>query len=162
MSTRFQIDGSVTIRRPVSQVYRFYRDFTNLPRFLGDVMAVQVTGPLTSHWTVQAPLGTFVNWNVQVTEEQPGKLLRYQTDTAAALRTCWELSFAEGANEAEANVRELMDLPLGRLGQAALALLGKPAAAEVAANLQRLKELMETGKVRTRTHSVKGKFSRIE
>jgi hypothetical protein len=55
-----------------------------------------------------------------------------------------------------------MDLLLGRLGQAALALLGKPAAAEVAANLQRLKELMETGKVRTRTHSVKGKFSRIE
>ena len=33
------IEASVTIQRAVGEVFRFYRDFNNLPSFLGDVMA---------------------------------------------------------------------------------------------------------------------------
>ena len=35
------ITVSVVIRRPVEQVFNFYRDFTNLPKFLGDVMKIE-------------------------------------------------------------------------------------------------------------------------
>jgi uncharacterized membrane protein len=44
------IEASVTIRRPVEDVFRFYRDFRNLPRFLGDVMAIEEIGPESSRW----------------------------------------------------------------------------------------------------------------
>ena len=47
------VQATVTIRRPVEEVFAFYRDFRNLPRFLGDVMAVEQTGPATSRWTVR-------------------------------------------------------------------------------------------------------------
>jgi hypothetical protein len=40
-----------------------------------------------------------------------------------------------------------MKIPVGKLGQLALQLIGKSPAAEVAANLHRLKQLMETGRV---------------
>jgi uncharacterized protein YndB with AHSA1/START domain len=33
------ITASVVIRRPVDQVFNFYRDFENLPSFLGDAFA---------------------------------------------------------------------------------------------------------------------------
>ena len=49
------IEASVTIQRPVEDVFKFYRDFKNLPRFLGDVMATEHIGPATSRWTVQGP-----------------------------------------------------------------------------------------------------------
>ena len=40
------IEASVGIDCPVEDVFRFYRDFANLPSFLGDVMAVEQIGPL--------------------------------------------------------------------------------------------------------------------
>ena len=62
------IEASVTIQRAVGEVFRFYRDFKNLPSFLGDVMAVEQIGPATSRWTIQGPLGIRANWTISVTE----------------------------------------------------------------------------------------------
>lgn len=59
------IEASVTIRRGVEEVFRFYGDFKNLPSFLGDVMAVEQIGPATSRWTIQGPLGIRVNWTLK-------------------------------------------------------------------------------------------------
>jgi hypothetical protein len=49
----------------------------------------------------------------------------------------------------------VMKAPLGRVGRAALALIGKHPAAEAASNLYRLKEVMETGRVTDTSYSVR-------
>jgi uncharacterized membrane protein len=153
------IEASVTIQRPVEEVFRFYRDFKNLPRFLGDVMDIEQTGPATSRWTIQGPLGIRVNLTIRVTEERTNALIRYETVTLPGLRTYWEIHFAPGPEAGETEVREVMKAPLGRLGRAALALIGDHPAEEVPANLHRLKEIMETGRVTDTSHSVAGKFA---
>jgi uncharacterized membrane protein len=153
------IEASVTIQRAVEEVFRFYRDFQNLPRFLGDVMAIEPIGPATSRWTIQGPLGIRASWTIRVTEERTNELIRYQTVTIPGLRTYWEIHFAPGPEAGESEVREVMKAPLGRLGRAALALIGKVPAEEVSSNLRRLKEVMETGKVTDMSYSVAGKFT---
>jgi uncharacterized membrane protein len=152
------IEASVAIQRPVEKVFEFYRDFRNLPRFLGDVMAIEPIDPAMSRWTIQGPLGIRVNWTVRVTEVRPNELIRYETVTSPGLRTYWTIHFTPGPAAGETQVHEVMQAPLGRLGRAALALVGKPPAAEVASNLHRLKEVMETGRVTDRSHAVAGKF----
>jgi hypothetical protein len=73
------VTGEVVISRPVQVVYGFYRDFTNLPRVLGDVVAVeQVTG-MTYRWIVAGPLGTRLPMTVTVTDQCVNELIRYQT-----------------------------------------------------------------------------------
>jgi hypothetical protein len=52
-----------------------------------------------------------------------------------------------------------MKAPLGRLGRAALALIGKFPAQEVSSNLHRLKQVMETGRVTDTAYSIPGKFA---
>ena len=153
------IEASVTIHRPVEEVFRFYRNFQNLPRFLGDVWDIEQIGPATSRWAIQGPLGIRTNWTMKVTEERTNELIRYETATSPLLRTSWEIHFASGSKAGETEVREVMKIPLGRLGRAALALLGKFPAEEVAANLHRLKQVMETGKVTDTSYSVAGKFA---
>jgi uncharacterized membrane protein len=153
------IEASVTIRCPVEEVFRFYRDFRNLPSFLGDVIAIEQAGPATSRWAIQGPLGIRVNWTVKLTEARPNELIRYETVTVPGLRTYWDIHFAPGDEAGETTVREVMKAPLGRLGRAALALIGKFPAAEVSSNLRRLKELMETGRVTDTSYSVAGKFA---
>src|SRR3954465_5885805 len=147
MQNEKRIEESVTIQRRVEDVFNFYRDFKNLPSFLGDVMTIEHIGPTTSRWTIQGPLGIRVNWTVKVTEERTNELIRYETVTLPGLRTYWEIHFAPGSEAGETEVREMMKAPLGRLGRAALALIGKFPVEEVSANLHRLKELMETGRV---------------
>ena len=49
------IDASVTIQRSVEDVFRFYRDFENLPTFLGDVMAIEQIGPATLDGQYKVP-----------------------------------------------------------------------------------------------------------
>jgi uncharacterized membrane protein len=153
------IEASVTIKRSVEDVFRFYRDFKNLPSFLGDVMAIEQIGPATSRWTIRGPLGIRANWTIKVTEERTNELIRYETITLPGLRTYWEIHFAPGSEAGETEVREVMKAPLGRLGRAALALIGKFPAEEVSSNLHRLKELMETGSVTDTSYSVAGKFA---
>jgi uncharacterized membrane protein len=154
-----RIEASVTINRPVEQVFSFYRDFRNLPSFLGDVMAVEQIGPATSRWTIEGPLGIRANWTIRVTEERTNELIRYETVTLPVLRTFWEIHFAPGSEAGETVVREVMKAPLGRLGRVALALIGKFPAEEVFSNLQRLKEVIETGIVTDTSYSVAGKFA---
>ena len=154
------IEARVTIQRPVAEVFAFYRHFENLPSFLGDVMDVEELGPETSRWTIQGPLGIRARWTVRVTEERTNELIRYETVSAPGLKTYWEIHFAPGSVVGDTTVRELMKAPLGRLGRAALALIGKFPTEEVSANLHRLKQLMETGRVTDISYSVAGKFRR--
>jgi uncharacterized membrane protein len=153
------VEASVTIQRAVGEVFRFYRDFKNLPSFLGDVMAIDQIDPVTSRWTIQGPLGIRANWTIRVTEERMNELIRYETVGPPGLRTYWEIYFAPGSQPGATEVREVMKAPLGRWGRAALALIGKFPAEEVSANLHRLKEVMETGSVTDTSYSVAGKFA---
>ena len=70
------IIASATIQRAVGEVFRFYRDFKNLPSFLGDVMAIDQIDPATSRWTIQGPLGIRAKWTIRVTEERLNELIR--------------------------------------------------------------------------------------
>jgi uncharacterized membrane protein len=100
-----------------------------------------------------------VRWKVQVTEERVNEYICYETVSSPRWRTCWEIYFAPGSKPGETEVREVMKTPLGRIENAALALIGKFPVQEVSSNLHRLKEMMETGRVTDTSYAVAGKFS---
>ena len=154
-----RIEGTVTIHCPVEKVFEFYRDFNNLPNFLGDVMAVEQISPSAFRWTIQGPFRFRVNTTVKVIEMRPNRLIRYKTVGVAGLKGSWEVHFAPGSEPNETDVRAVMTIPFARLGRAALALIGKFPAEEQSSNLHRLKELMETGRITDTSYAVKGKFA---
>ena len=156
---RNTIEASVQIQRPIGEVFDFYRDFRNLPSFLGDVMAVEPKGPTTYRWTIEGPFGIRAHWTIEVTEERENELIRYESFGLPGLRAIWEIDFAPGVDAGWTDVREELTAPLGRFGRAAFALIGKNPAEEVPANLHRLKQVMETGKVTDTSYAVEGKFS---
>jgi uncharacterized membrane protein len=138
-----KVTGEVLINRPVEDVYRFYRDFTNLPRFLGDVVAVEQLSDTTYRWLVSGPFGARLPMTITVTEERLNRLLRYQSRGPAPLRGRWELEFLAEADGRRTRVQERLVTPLGPLGRSVLALIGKFPDQEVADNLGRLKQVLE-------------------
>ena len=154
------VEASVVIHRPVGEVFGFYQDFTNLPRFLGDVMAMEQTAPSRFRWTIQGPLGVQLKSTIRVTEARPNSLIRYETTVLPGLAGQWTVQFTPGPDPSQTEVREVLRVPFGKFGLIALSLVGKPPGAEVAANLRRLKQLIETGVVTDTDHAVAGKFDR--
>jgi uncharacterized membrane protein len=154
------VEGHITIERPIDEVFEFYRDFTNLPRFLGDVMAVEPLGASRYRWRIHGPLGIPVRWKIKVTEVRTNERICYETMGSTRLRTFWDVAFSRGEDVNHTDVHEVMRMPLGWLGRAALALIGKSPAEEIASNLHRLKQLIETGLVTDTSHAVAGKFRR--
>jgi hypothetical protein len=53
------------------------------------------------------------------------------------LKTRWQVHFTPQVNSGSTIIREVMHMPLGKIGQAALALISKHPAKEVSANLHR-------------------------
>ena len=94
-----------------------------------------------------------------MTDVRANQLVRYETVLSPGLRTYWEIHFAPGRKAGETEVHEVMKEPLGRVGLAALALIGKFPAQEVTSNLHRLKQVMETGRVTDTSYAVSGKFT---
>ncbi len=87
------IMSSVTIARPVHEVYAFYADMTHFPQFLGDVMDVEPAGPNRYRWTIQGPMGIPVHWVIDILKARPDAMLCYGTEVAAGLRGTWTTTF---------------------------------------------------------------------
>lgn len=152
------VTAKVEIARPLTDVFSFYRDFRNLPSFLGDVMSVDIIDRTMSRWTIQGPLRLRTRPVIRVTSERANSVLRYETVAPRLLRGRWELTFTGGS--AVTTVTETMHIPFGIVGTCALSAVGKSPTGEVRANLRRLKELLESGTVTDTRHSVRGKFRR--
>jgi uncharacterized membrane protein len=71
--------ASVVIARPRQELYEFWRDFTNAPKFMARVAAVTEVDSLSSLWTVKDASGTTAQWEMLVTEEEPHRLIVWST-----------------------------------------------------------------------------------
>src|SRR5438309_146473 len=47
-----RIDNEIRIHKPAADIYKFWRNFENLPRFMRNLNAVEVRNDGTSHWMV--------------------------------------------------------------------------------------------------------------
>lgn len=142
------VNKAITINRSVDEVYRFWRDFENLPRFMAHLKAVQsVNG--RSHWQAKGPLGTTIEWDADVVEDRPNELLTWRSVAGADVNNQGSVRFrpAPGGRGTEVIVDLTYEPPAGSLAVAAAKLLGEEPAQQIAGDLRRLKQVLETGEV---------------
>ena len=67
------VEQSITVGRPPEEIYRFWRDFENLPRFMEHLESVKVLDDRRSHWRARAPAGSSVEWDAEIVEDRPNQ-----------------------------------------------------------------------------------------
>lgn len=141
--------SAVTVNRPRSEVYAFWRDFTRLPDFMHHLESVTVDGDGRSHWVAKAPLGGTVEWDAEVTEDVPDTRIAWQSvgDAAVGNRGVVTFSEAPGGRATEVLVELEFHPPGGALGAAAAKVFGEHPEQQVSDDLRRFKQVMETGEV---------------
>jgi len=140
------VQQAVTIARPLEEVYGFLRDFANLPRFLSHLEAVQVDNG-SSHWRAKGPLGSALEWDAEVLEDWPGRLIIWRSVANGDVRSQGFVQFRRVGTDTEVDVELRYDPPPGKLRAAVAQLFGAAPGQELATDLRRLKQVLETGEV---------------
>jgi uncharacterized membrane protein len=138
------IERSIVIEKPRHDIYRFFRNFENLPRFMRHLESVQVHNG-RSHWRARAPGGMSVEWDAEILEERPGDLLRWRSLPGSDVTHFGSVRFddANGVRGTEVTVHLEYVPPGGSIGQFIARLLGEDPETEVEEDLQQLKDMLE-------------------
>jgi uncharacterized membrane protein len=139
---------SITINRGPEEVYRFWRDFKNLPRFMAHLESVEVQAN-QSRWRAIGPAGHTFEWNAEIIEDKPNERLAWQSLPDSEVPNRGEVTFrkAPGGRGTEVHVKIEYEPPAGVLGATIAKLFGREPSQQVAGDLRRLKQVMETGEV---------------
>ena len=144
-----QAKRSITIRKPVEEVYEFWHNFENLPRFMRHLESVTVTGDRRSHWVAKAPAGKTVEWDAETTEDRPDELIAWRSLPGADVYNAGEVRFtpAPGNRGTEVRVTLEYDPPFGKLGSKIAMLFREEPGQQIQDDLRHFKQVMEIGEI---------------
>lgn len=141
------VEESTTVNKPVDAVYRFWRNFENLPLFMNHLQSVAVREAGVSHWAASGPAGIPVEWDARIINEIDNKLIAWQSLRGSTIATAGSVNFDEVPGGTTVTVKLQYRPPAGRLGAAVSRLLGEEPARAIHDDLRRFKQLMETGTI---------------
>jgi uncharacterized membrane protein len=153
--TGLKVTTAFTINRPAEELYRFWRNFENLPRFMQHLESVRVLDDRRSHWVARAPrfVGGKVGWDAEITRDDPNELIAWRSLPGSTVDTSGQVRFQPALGERGTEVHVWMTYipPGGRLGHWVTSLLGENPKRVVREELRNFKRIMEVGEVLTIT-----------
>ena len=144
------VGRTVTINKPRPELYAFWRDFRNLARFLENIESVVISDDRRSHWVVKAPAGRTVEWDSQITEDEPDRLIAWES-VSGDIKNTGRIEFSDAApgRGTLVNATIVYDPPGGEIGKLIATLFQKEPKVQARRDLRRFKQLMETGEIST-------------
>jgi uncharacterized membrane protein len=152
-----RVEKSVTINRPASDLYAFWRNFENLPQFMDHLESVRSIGGERTHWVAKAPAGTTVEWDAEVYNEKQNELIAWRTLEGSQVSSAGSVRFEDAPNGGTVvRVTLKYDPPGGKLGAFVARLFGENPDHQIEEDLGRFKQLMEAGRASTTTTTGRG------
>jgi uncharacterized membrane protein len=142
-----EVIKTMTINRRPDEVYEFWRNFENLPRFMRHLQFVKVLDEKRSLWVANAPGGITVKWEAKIVNEKPNELIAWESVEGADIRHWGVVRFFPvlGGKGTEIKV-ELEYEPIGgTMGTALAKIFGEEPAQQIEEDLHRFKQVMEAG-----------------
>jgi uncharacterized membrane protein len=141
------VSKTFTVNCEPDEVYAFWRQLDNLPRFMKHLESVEVDGT-RSHWTALGPAGIRVRWDAEMTEDSPRRIA-WRSLPGAAVPNSGVVRFdlAPGGRGTELRVELRYEPPGGRAAALLAKLFGREPAQEIDDDLRRVKQLLEAGEI---------------
>lgn len=160
MSDGIEVKQQVTINQPAEELFRFWRNFENLPQFMRHLESVSVLDDKRSHWVAKAPLGN-VEWDAEIVEEEPSRRIVWRSAENAEVANAGSVLFLPGPAERGTEVYVVIEYapPVGVVGATVAKLFGEEPNQQVKEDLLRFKQLMEAGEIATNEGQPHGKRS---
>jgi uncharacterized membrane protein len=154
------VEQSMLINKPAQELYRYWRDFTNLPSIMTHLISVEVMNNGQSHWVAKAPkiAGGQVEWDAEITADEPNTLIGWRSLPGSQVDHVGQIRFEKAMGERGTNVHVFMDYlpPAGKLGHWVATLFGEAPPRQMRDDLRNFKRIMETGEILTTVGQPRG------
>jgi uncharacterized membrane protein len=140
------VDEAITVNKPIAEVYRFYRNLENHPRFIKRLKSVQAIDSKHSHWVLQAPMQKTVEWDAEITEERENHMLSWHSLPGADVTNAGTARFRELPGERGTEIHISLEYhPPGGVVGTALSKIFNTMRQDLREDLRHLKQLLEAG-----------------
>lgn len=148
LETTTEVTKSVTINKSAAELYGFWRDFENLPKFMNHLESVKVINQKKSEWKAKAPLGYEVTWEAQISQDVENELIAWRSIEGSQIPNSGKVEFKPTKDRGTVvKVTIKYEPPAGKIGELAAKILTEEPNTQVAEDLRRFKSLMEAGEI---------------
>lgn len=156
------VKSAITVWRSPDETYSFWHDFTNLPRFMAHLESVEPSEKGHSHWKAKAPIRGSVEWDAEIVEDLPNRLIAWRSVDGADVDNSGTVRFnpAPGGHGTEIRVEMRYAAPGGPVGATIAKLFGEEPQQQVEDDLRRFKQLIEAGEITRSDGSPEGTLAR--
>jgi uncharacterized membrane protein len=153
------VERAVTIDKSPAEMYRFWRNFENLPQFMDHLKSVTVTDNTHSHWVAKAPAGRSVAWDAEIINEKENELIAWRSLGKADIGNAGSVHFTPAPGGRGTVVKVILSYrpPAGRVGSLIAKLFGEEPDQQVREDLRHFKEIMEAGEIPTTRGQTSGR-----
>lgn len=144
-SSNININTVLTIDKPVSEVYAFWRKLENLPKFMKHLESVNETDNVTSEWRAKGPAGIgHISWKATILMDEKDQMLSWHSLPGSTIDNAGKILFRDrGNNTTELDVTISYHVPLGIPGEAAARLLNPVFTKMVESDIESFKSFLE-------------------
>src|SRR6185369_6596882 len=141
--------ASCVVNRSPEEVYSFWRNFENLPRFMKHLESVEDRGDGRSHWAAKGPAGSTVEWEATIIAHVPNEVITWRSLEGSDVDHAGAVRFERAPGNRGTIVKVNMEYnPLaGVVGAAIAKLFGEEPEQQMEDDLRRFKQVMEVGEV---------------
>src|SRR5215207_7498007 len=161
-----QVQRSITVNRPKDELFRIWRNFENLPRFMKHLKSVRVSNAESgqSHWVTTGPLDREIEWDSEITEERENEYLAWSSLPGSVVGSKGSVHFVEAPGKRGTFLHVSMEYqpPAGSLGAAFARLFGEEPGQQVRDDLRHFKQVMETGEAASVDGQTSGRNQNFE
>ena len=122
-----RVHESVEVQASPGEVFNYWSNFENFPKFMQNVEEVRMVDRDTSHWKIKGPLGRSVEFDARTTEMNTSRGVGWNT-IGGEVMTSGEVRFEEiepGRTRVEMTMN-YSDPPGGKVGEMVANLLSDP------------------------------------
>jgi uncharacterized membrane protein len=144
-----KVEKQLTINRPASDLYKFWRELTNLPRIFEHLASVERQDGNVSHWIAEGPMGKRIEWDAEVLNDHENELIAWRSLPGGHIDTAGSVRFEQTKNDRGTIVTVSMKYnpPGGQVGHVLASWFGSDLESKLSDDLRRFKSLMEAGEI---------------
>jgi uncharacterized membrane protein len=142
---------TIGVNRSPEDLYKAWRNLEELPRYMRHLKSVRVLDEKTSHWVVKAQARTTVEWDAELVKDRPNEMIAWHSLPGATVDNSGSIRFQKGpeSHGTIVTVELRYNPPAGQVGAAFAKLFGEAPEQQIAEDLRRFKQVMETGEIPT-------------
>ena len=138
---------TITVSRPPEEVYRYWRNLENLPRFMNHVESVRELDSNRSAWVVKGPLGHNVEWTAHIITDRENEMLSWESLPGAEVQNAGSVWFQPAGDGSSTELKVSLQYlpPAGVIGATVAKFFGEAPEQQLEDDLGRFKKLIEAG-----------------